>query len=53
MKYLCLAYGDEKDWSALSAAEKDSRLASDEIDEPGGRRTRSRFATADARRVFR
>ena len=23
MKYLCLAYGDEKDWKALSKSEQD------------------------------
>jgi len=30
MKYLCLAYGDEKDWNALSKAEQDALLAQDE-----------------------
>lgn len=31
MKYLCLAYGDEKDWNALSETEQDSLLAQDEV----------------------
>lgn len=31
MKYLCLAYGDEKDWHALSQGERDSLLAQDEV----------------------
>ena len=31
MKYLCLAYGDEKDWNALSKSEQDSLLAQDEV----------------------
>jgi hypothetical protein len=30
MKYLCLAYGDEKDWNALSKTEQDTLLAQDE-----------------------
>jgi len=30
MKFLCLAYGDEKDWKALSKAEQDDMLAADE-----------------------
>lgn len=30
MKYLCLAYGDEKDWKALSKDEQDDLLAQDE-----------------------
>jgi hypothetical protein len=30
MKYLCLAYGDEKDWKALSKKEQDELLAHDE-----------------------
>jgi hypothetical protein len=31
MKYLCLAYGDDKDWKLLSRSEKDARLAADEV----------------------
>ena len=31
MKYLCLAYGDEKDWRRLSKAEQDALLAQDEV----------------------
>jgi len=31
MKYLCLAYGDEKDWKALSKSEQDQLLAQDEV----------------------
>ena len=31
MKYLCLAYGDEKDWNALNKAEQDDLLAQDEV----------------------
>jgi hypothetical protein len=31
MKYLCLAYGDEKDWKALSKGEQDELLAQDEV----------------------
>lgn len=31
MKYLCLAYGDEKDWMALSKSEQDKLLAQDEV----------------------
>jgi len=31
MKYLCLAYGDEKDWKALSKSEQDALLAQDEV----------------------
>ncbi|TMC48801.1 MAG: hypothetical protein E6J14_10120 [Chloroflexi bacterium] len=27
MKFLCLAYGDEKDWNALSKREQDELLA--------------------------
>lgn len=30
MKYLCLAYGDEKDWKELSKAEQDALLEQDE-----------------------
>jgi hypothetical protein len=30
MKYLCLAYGDEKDWRALPKGEQDALLAQDE-----------------------
>jgi hypothetical protein len=30
MKYLCLAYGGEKDWNALSKDEQDALLAQDE-----------------------
>lgn len=31
MKYLCLAYGDEKDWKALSRSEQDALLAQDQV----------------------
>jgi ketosteroid isomerase-like protein len=31
MKYLCLAYGDEKDWNALPKSEQDALLAQDEV----------------------
>jgi hypothetical protein len=31
MKYLCLAYGDEKDWKTLTKAEQDALLAQDEV----------------------
>jgi hypothetical protein len=31
MKYLCLAYGDEKDWYARSKSEQDTLLAQDEV----------------------
>jgi len=31
MKFLCLAYGSEKDWRALPRAEQDALLAQDEI----------------------
>jgi hypothetical protein len=31
MKYLCLAYGDEKDWKQLSKAEQDALLAQDDV----------------------
>jgi hypothetical protein len=31
MKYLCLAYGAEKDWRALSKSEQDTLLAQDAI----------------------
>jgi hypothetical protein len=31
MKYLCLAYGDEKDWHALDKSEQDGLLAQDAI----------------------
>jgi hypothetical protein len=31
MKYLCLAYGDEKDWNALSKEEQDALLAQDQV----------------------
>jgi hypothetical protein len=30
MKFLCLAYGAEKDWKALAKAEQDTLLAQDE-----------------------
>jgi hypothetical protein len=30
MKYLCLAYGDEKDWNVLTKKEQDALLAPDE-----------------------
>ena len=31
MKFLCLAYGDERDWKALSKREQDRLLAHDEV----------------------
>src|SRR5258708_14863199 len=31
MKYLCLAYGTEKDWKVLTKSEQDVLLAQDEI----------------------
>lgn len=31
MKYLCLAYGDEKDWKVLSRSEQDELLAQDKV----------------------
>jgi hypothetical protein len=31
MKFLCLAYGDEKDWRALSKEEQDELLAQDDL----------------------
>lgn len=31
MKYLVLAYGDEKDWNALSKEEQEELLAQDEV----------------------
>jgi hypothetical protein len=31
MKYLCLAYGSEEDWNALSRSEQDALLAQDEV----------------------
>jgi hypothetical protein len=31
MKYLCLAYGDEKDWNVLTKEEQDEMLAQDEV----------------------
>ena len=31
MKYLCLAYGDEKDWNQLTKAEQDALLAQDDV----------------------
>src|SRR5262245_48326091 len=31
MKFLCLAYGDEKDWQMLSKVEQDALLARDEV----------------------
>jgi len=31
MRFLCLAYGSEKDWRALPRAEQDALLAQDEI----------------------
>ena len=30
MKFLCLAYGDEKDWNALSPEEQNAMLAQDQ-----------------------
>jgi hypothetical protein len=31
MKFLCLAYGDEKDWNVLTKEEQDEMLAQDEV----------------------
>lgn len=31
MKFLCLAYGSEEDWNALSKSEQDTLLAQDEV----------------------
>jgi hypothetical protein len=31
MKYLCLAYGAEQDWKALTKSEQDALLAQDEL----------------------
>jgi hypothetical protein len=31
MKFLCLAYGDEKDWKALSKEEQEALLAQDDV----------------------
>ena len=31
MKYLCLAYGDEKDWKQLTKAKQDALLKQDEV----------------------
>src|SRR4029450_128671 len=31
MKYLCLAYGDEKDWQQLSTTEQEELLKQDEV----------------------
>jgi len=31
MKYLCLAYGDGKDWEALSSSDQEALLAQDEL----------------------
>jgi hypothetical protein len=31
MKYLCLAYGDEKDWNALRKSEQNALLLQDEV----------------------
>jgi hypothetical protein len=31
MKYLCLAYGAEKDWNVLGKSEQDALLAQDEV----------------------
>ena len=31
MKFLCLAYGSEKDWKALSRGEQEALLAQDEV----------------------
>jgi hypothetical protein len=36
MKYLCLAYGAEQDWNALSGAEQQVLLAQDETIRRGG-----------------
>jgi hypothetical protein len=31
MKFLCLAYGDEKDWNVLGKTEQEALLAQDEV----------------------
>lgn len=31
MKYLCLAYGSEKDWNKLTSSEQNALLAQDEV----------------------
>ena len=31
MKFLCLAYGDENAWNALTTGEQDALLAQDEV----------------------
>lgn len=31
MKYLCLAYGSERDWNVLTKSEQDALLAQDEV----------------------
>jgi hypothetical protein len=31
MKYLCLAYGSEQDWKALTRSEQDALLAQDDV----------------------
>lgn len=31
MKYLCLAYGDEKDWTVLTKSEQQELLAQDQV----------------------
>jgi hypothetical protein len=31
MKYLCLAYGDEKDWKVLTKEEQEALLAQDQV----------------------
>jgi hypothetical protein len=31
MKFLCLAYGDERDWKALSKEEQESLLRQNEV----------------------
>ena len=36
MKYLCLAYGAEKDWRALTTPEQEALLAQDEVLRPRG-----------------
>ena len=36
MKYLCLAYGDEKDWNVLSKHEQDALLAQDQVQRDRG-----------------
>lgn len=36
MRFLCLAYGDEKDWMALTTSEQDELLAQDEVLRRGG-----------------